>query len=260
MTATVPFTSPGDEDTYIATWLWNDGVGDNWNNGTTSDGTVSASYDVTNLMNSGSVTGTHSFTYPGVYISCVTMSPSDNNPYSSLRCYNYNDSDSYLVVYDPSAGYVTANGSYDSPSTNGPDGILNGGLPVGGKAIVGVSVKYLGGQTPTGKVRFNFPKANINFESTSFDWFVFANGGAWLHGTGTVNGAGSHTFNLALKDGSTTGGQKMVGFQIDNQTPDGDYQSAIYSAGLYWYDGQMSCTSLLAVLNDFFQDAISNVV
>lgn len=61
----------------------------------------------------------------------------------------------------------------------------------------------------------NFAAASFEFESTSVQSFVTANGKGTLIGTGTVNGIGGYSYLVTGLDG-TGGGQGLVRFQIKN--------------------------------------------
>jgi hypothetical protein len=122
-----------------------------WDDGSTSLGTV-----VEN-SGSGTVTGTHVFTEPGIY--SVSLAVTDN--YGSVGTAVYQ----YVVVYDPSAGFVTGGGWMDSPAgAYKPDSSLTG------KANFGFVSRYKrGATTPTGNTEFQFHAADLNFHSDNFD-------------------------------------------------------------------------------------------
>ena len=104
-----------------------------------------------------------------------------------------------LAVYDPSAGFVTGAGWIESPA-----GAYKDDLAVSGKAIFGFVSRYKKGATvPTGRTGFKFKAANLDFDSTEFEWLVVTgNGKAQFKGTGTINGAGSYKFMIWAGDGT----------------------------------------------------------
>jgi len=104
-----------------------------------------------------------------------------------------------VVIYDPSAGFVTGGGWINSPSG------AYAALPsLSGKANFGFVSKYQkGANTPTGETEFQFQVANFNFHSTSYDWLVVSSTAqAQYKGTGTINGSGSYAFLITAVDGS----------------------------------------------------------
>jgi parallel beta-helix repeat protein len=102
----------------------------------------------------------------------------------------------YLVVYDPSAGFVTGGGWIDSPA-----GAYVANSSLTGKATFGFVSKYKKGATvPTGNTEFQFKAGNLNFHSDSYDWLVIAGDKAMYKGTGTVNDAGDYGFMLSAID------------------------------------------------------------
>ena len=104
-----------------------------------------------------------------------------------------------VVVYDPSAGFVTGGGWIDSPAgAYFPDSAL------AGKATFGfVSKCKKGATTPTGNTEFQFQTAALNYHSTSYDWLVVTGSDyATFKGFGTVNGEGGYRLMLWAGDGS----------------------------------------------------------
>jgi hypothetical protein len=90
-----------------------------------------------------------------------------------------------IVVYDPTAGFVTGGGWIDSPAdAYKPDPSLTG------KANFGFVSKYKkGADTPSGNTEFQFHAASLNFHSDAYEWLlVTGNDYARFKGTGTING------------------------------------------------------------------------
>ncbi|HET6576385.1 MAG TPA: PKD domain-containing protein, partial [Fimbriiglobus sp.] len=170
-------------DTHTATWDWGDGTG-------TSAGTVTES------SGSGSVAGNHTYSAAGVYT--VTLKVTDDGGTVTTTF-------QYVVVYDPSAGFVTGGGWIDSPA-----GAYPADTTLTGKANFGFVSKYQkGANTPTGETQFQFKVGNLDFHSTSYDWLVVAGTKAQYKGSGTINGSGNYKFQLTVIDGQKTGVDKF---------------------------------------------------
>jgi len=98
------------------------------------------------------------------------------------------DSDKFefIVIFDPSGGFVTGGGWLDSPAgAYTPDPTLSG------RATFGFVSKYKkGANVPIGNTQFQFKAADVNFNSTSYQWLV-VNGNssrAQFKGEGLING------------------------------------------------------------------------
>ncbi len=202
ITAGASFTDPGTADTHIAAWDWGDG---------TSAGTV------TQGTGSGSVSDSHSYILPGVYTIKLVVTDDDGAP-SNQAIYQF------VVVYDPSAGFVTGGGWIDSPL-----GAYTADPSLTGKANFGFVAKYKRGQsTPDGNTQFQFKAGDLNFHSTSYEWLVVAGANAKFKGMGTINGQGSYYFMITATDGNLLGGGQSDGFRIK-----------IWDAGGVIYDNMM---------------------
>jgi hypothetical protein len=116
----------------------------------------------------------------------------------------------YVVIYDPTGGFVTGGGWITSPAgayATAPD--------LTGKATFGFVSKYQKGQTvPTGNTELQFKVADLTFKSTSYQWLVIAGAKAKYKGTGTINGAGDYGFQLSAIDGQVSGGGGTDRFRI----------------------------------------------
>jgi hypothetical protein len=117
---------------------------------------------------------------------------------------------SFVVVYDPAAGFVTGGGWINSPvGAYAPDASL------AGKASFGFVSKYQqGASAPSGQTQFQFRVANFNFHSQVYQWLVVAGPKAQFKGTGTINGVGAYNFLLTATDGQSAGGGGADGFRI----------------------------------------------
>jgi PKD repeat protein len=211
------FTYSGVLDTHTALWDWGDG--------TTSAGVVEEA------KGSGSVSGSHAYSVPGVYT--VGLVVTDENGTSHEAIFQY------VVVYDPAGGFVTGGGWIDSPP-----GAYIDDPSLTGKATFGFVSKYQkGARVPTGQTEFQFKVADLNFHSDSYDWLVVAGARAQFKGEGTINGAGGYGFMLVAIDGQQTGGGGVDKFRIkiwdmagdgiiyDNQVGADDYGPAATKLG-----------------------------
>jgi hypothetical protein len=181
---TAQFTDPGMNDTHTATITWDDGS-------PSSTGTVS----------NRTVTGSRTYTKPGVYT--VTVTVTDNNRGSGSRS-SSEETVAYVVVYDPSAGFVTGGGFIDSPV--GACKLTTCTEQTVGKANFGFVSKYqTGAKTPSGNTEFQFKAGNLNFNSTDYQWLVVSGARAQYKGTGTINGQGSYNFLVTAIDADLGG-------------------------------------------------------
>ena len=174
------FTDAGIDDTHTASVSWGDG--------TSTNGIVSEA------DGAGSVAAGNTYTVPGIYTVTVTVTDDDGGVGSS--------SFEYVVVYDPSGGFVTGGGVIDSPA-----GAYTPDATIEGPANFAFVSKYQKGATvPDGNTSFRFHAADFVFNSTRYEWLV-VNGGAraTYKGAGTVNGGGDYGFLLSVVDGDTTG-------------------------------------------------------
>ena len=174
------FTDPGSADTHLISVDWDaNGVS-----------TVTAGQ----LPAAGQFAATHSYSSAGVYTVAVTVTDDDNAADT--------ESYSYIVVYDPSAGFVTGGGWFNSPAAAyslAPD--------MTGRANFGFVSRYQKGKViPSGETEFQFRAANLTFQSSSYDWLVIAGRKAQYKGVGTINGAGDYGFMLTAEDGNLSGG------------------------------------------------------
>jgi hypothetical protein len=177
--ASASFTDPGAADTHTATW--------NWGDGSASAGTVNET------NGSGLVSGSHTYTAAGVYT--LTLTVTDDDGGAGTQQYQY------VVVYDPSGGFVTGGGWITSPV--GACKLSSCTDDTTGKASFGFVAKYQqGANVPTGNTEFQFQAGNLNFTSTAYDWLVVAGAKAQFKGTGTINGGGDYGFLLTATDGA----------------------------------------------------------
>src|SRR5918995_6503215 len=90
----------------------------------------------------------------------------------------------FVVVFNPSAGFVTGGGWIQSPP-----GAYTEDPTLTGKATFGFVSKYKKGATvPDGTTEFEFNAGNLYFQSSSYQWLVVAGGTkAQFKGSGTIN-------------------------------------------------------------------------
>ncbi|MFZ5927342.1 MAG: tandem-95 repeat protein [Acidobacteriota bacterium] len=186
-TVTASFTDPGTRDTFTCTFSWDD---------QTPDTTVTAG------VGAASCSGSHLYAAAGVYT--VTVKVTDDDGGSAEGVFQY------VVVYDPSAGFVTGGGWIISPKgAYAPDTELTG------KATFGFVSKYRkGANVPEGNTEFQFHAASMNFKSTAYEWLVIAGAKAQYKGVGTINGMGNYGFLLTATDGQMPGGGGIDKFRI----------------------------------------------
>ncbi|MFZ5933037.1 MAG: PKD domain-containing protein [Patescibacteria group bacterium] len=188
LTTSASFTDVGIPDTHTAVWDWGDS--------STSAGTV------TETNGSGSASGSHIYTIPGVYT--VKLIVTDDDGASGESVFQF------VVIYDPEGGFVTGGGWIDSPA-----GAYVTNTTLTGKANFGFVSKYQkGANLPTGQTEFQFKVASFTFHSTSYDWLVVAGPNAKYKGSGTINGNGDYAFMLTAVDGQIGGGGGVDRFRI----------------------------------------------
>jgi len=176
-TIVVSYSDAGSADTQTATLTWDD----------ITSSTVSCA--------AGTCSATHAFTATGVYHVGVTVTDDDGGSATSDF--------SYVVVYDPSAGFVTGSGWITSPA-----GALASDPSATGKATFGLVSKYQKGQSkPSGSTQFDFTAGSFSFTSTAYDWLVIAGAKAQYKGTGTVaNSTATYGFLVTATDGDMKNG------------------------------------------------------
>ena len=173
------------------------------------DTVLSVAGVVTESLGSGAVTNSQAFSTAGVYAVRLTV----NDNVGGITMVNTIDGlDELVVVYDPSAGFVTGGGWINSPAgayVTYPTNTLTG------KANFGFVSKYKNGaSTPTGETEFQFKAGDLKFHSVAYQWLVVSGPKAQYKGTGMVNGAAGYSFLLTATDGQVTGGGGVDKFRI----------------------------------------------
>jgi len=186
----------------------------------------------------GLVTTTYTFSQAGVYRVALTVT--DNGNLSGTAT-TVNGLPAMVVIFDPSAAWVSGGGWFNSPA--------GAFIPINratGVAIFGFVSRYQNGKTvPDGTTGFQFLNGNLHFQSTSYEWLVVSGGKkAQYKGTGTINGSGNFRFMVTVVDGDQPGGDGFDRFRIriwsdsngliyDNETnfPDGDVPTSVLGGG-----------------------------
>ena len=180
---TASFSDPGNADTHSCAITWDDG--------STSAGSVQA----------GTCSASHAFTQAGVYTLSVAVTDDDGGTGTAQVM---------VVVYDPSAGFVTGGGWIDSPA-----GAYVADPTLQGKATFGFVSKYQrGATTPVGHTEFQFRAGGFKFTSTRYQWLVVSGAKAQYKGEGAVNGVPGYGFLLTATDGQHSGGGGVDRFRI----------------------------------------------
>jgi len=147
---------------------------------------------------SGTVSAAYSFATAGVYAIRLTVNDSCGGIGTANQVGGL---DAIIVIYDPSDGFVTGGGWFNSPT-----GAYTLNPSLAGRANFGFVSRYQKGATvPTGETEFQFQVANFNFHSTSYQWLVVSGARAQYKGIGIVNGTGSYGFMLTAIDGQVNG-------------------------------------------------------
>jgi len=135
----------------------------------------------------GILTATHAYGTPGVYTVTLTV------VYEGLTL---TDTFEFVVVYDPSAGFVTGGGEFDSQP-----GAYRDDPSAQGVAKFGFVSRYKrGAGVPSGNTAFEFSAGDLKFRSIFYEWLVISGSTARFKGVGTINGAGAYGFILSAFD------------------------------------------------------------
>lgn len=170
------YLDPGSNDSHTATVDWGD----------SSTSTPAAS--------GGSVSDSHTYSSAGIYTICVTVTDDDGG--ADNEC-----AESYVVVNDPSAGFITGGGWIDAPAGSFP-----AEPSASGPVRFGFVSKYQkGATTPSGSTEIQFRAGGLNFHSSAYEWLVVAGSKANYQGSGTVNGESGYRFIVSAVDGGSSG-------------------------------------------------------
>ena len=173
-----------DDNLTLAEWNW-------------GDGETSVEIDPGNTID-----GSHTYQEAGVYP--VTLTITDVCGETATELYEF------VVVYDPSEGFVTGGGWFHSPA-----GAYVDNLDAEGKANFGFVSKYKrGAKVPDGQTQFQFHAEKFNFHSTVYQWLVVAGHKAQYKGEGRVNGNNGYGFMLSVVDGDRKSPKESDKFRI----------------------------------------------
>ncbi|MDD5774256.1 MAG: MopE-related protein [bacterium] len=205
ITVTGVFTDPNVNDIHTVIWDWNDGS------------------TTTRVLPVGTriVQDSHTYAQPGIYIINLTVSESYCG--SNSKIYEY------IVVYDPSGGFVSGSGWINSPA-----GAYMADLAMTGKATFGFNSKYRkGANVPDGQTQFQFKTGNLAFHSNTYEWLVVAGAKAQYKGVGTINGSGQHKFILTAIDANVNDNDSFTvdRFRIRIWDENGGGENVIYDNG-----------------------------
>jgi hypothetical protein len=143
-------------DSHTAEWTISSDSGIEYHEGTVTDGSVNDSFQ---------------FSQAGIYSISLTVTDAAGE---SDTATTVNGMPAFIVVYDPSAGFVTGGGwIYSEAGAYLPNPMLEG------RANFGFVSKYTkGSETPTGNTECVFQAADLNFHSNSYDWLVVNQAGS----------------------------------------------------------------------------------
>jgi hypothetical protein len=194
-----PFIHHDYEGTHSAVWDWGDGH------------QCDTSLDSECSLNepsgpaSGTVMGSHSYLEAGVYTVSLLITDLQGNSDGSLF--------QYIVVHEPTVGFVTGGGWIDSPEGACRYDACDDDTT--GKANSGFVSKYdWGAQRLTGETEFRFKAGNLHFYSDTYDWLVVAGHKAMFKGVGTINGEGDFGFLLSAIDADLAQNTEVDLFRI----------------------------------------------
>jgi len=150
------------------------------------DGQTSTSSNITG----SSVSASHTYAATGSYSISVKVSRGSSFGTSTF---------SPLVVFDPAAGSMNADGWF-----NAPLGSYTANPAFAGKIHFESNVKYPNGAAiPTGTAKVNLP--GKDFVAGSLSWLTIGGSNLQLSGIGTINNAGSYGILLTGIDGKLDG-------------------------------------------------------
>ena len=184
------FTDPGTADTHVGAIQWD----------------LGGAFETAGITVANGVVSAQKILAPGVY--SVTLKVTDDDGGEGMS-----SSTAYVVVYDPSGGFVTGGGWIVSPA--GACAASTCAYSDEDKATFGFVSKHKpGATTPSGNTEFDFRAGGFNFKSTLYHWLVVGGGKAQYKGEGVVNGGGDFGFLLTAIDGASRNGGGPDQFRI----------------------------------------------
>ena len=191
-------------------------------------------------ISSNPFTASHTYTAAGVYTANVTVTDACNVSSDPAKS-------SYIVIYDPSAGFVSGNGWINSPVVSELQY-----MQVAGIANFGFVSKYQKGKTvPMGNTQFEFNSGGLYFVSTNYEWLVISGSRAQFKGSGTINGSGNYGFLLTAIDGKLTATSSPDRFRIKIWD---------VATGVVVYDNQNASSDAGALTSDYTQLGAGSIV
>lgn len=142
-----------------------------------------------------------------------------------------------VVIVDPSAGFVTGGGWFESPS-----GAYRADTDAQGKANFGFVSKYKKGQSvPSGNTLFQFQSADFSFKSTAYEWLVITGSDcAKFKGEGVVDGSSDeHGFMLTACDNGEPGENDTFRIKIWKKSGETLVYDNMFGTGDDSYTGTM---------------------
>jgi hypothetical protein len=188
------YADPGTADTHTAQWTFAAGT------------TVLTS--PAQSVKGGTVSTSYKFAAAGVYNVTLAVTDDDGGTGTATKI---GGQTAYVVVYDPSAGYVVGSGWFNSPA-----GAYRPAPNAAGRAVFAFVSKYQKGlSVPSGQTDFKFQAGDLVFKSTSYDWLVIQPAfKAQYQGRGMINGVGGYAFLLTAVDGDVQGAPGPDSFRI----------------------------------------------
>jgi len=136
----------------------------------------------------GTVSGVWTPSMPGYYIVTLTITDAAGNSVSVTTA---------VVVFDRGDGFINGNGRFNSPA-----GAFVANPQLNGRVDFLFDSRYRkDDMVPTGSTSIQFKTNNMDFESTSQDWFMVGYARGMYRGSGTINGIGNYKFLLSVVDG-----------------------------------------------------------
>jgi len=174
---TAPFTDPGVLDTHTCSVVWDDGA---------AADTYAAEAHTCNRR--------HTFAHAGMYTITVTVTDDAGAADTATTM---------IVVYDPEAGFVNADGAFDSAAgawatQPGTSGSMN----------VHLAANYYHSDTVTGTARAYLANTNLRLDAGNkgVEWLVVTpDGKVAARGKATINGRPGYGFVYYGYDGCRTG-------------------------------------------------------
>lgn len=179
VTTSVSYSDLGVLDTHTAVWDWGDGADK------ASDGAVGA------FNGAGIITGSHTYTEPGMYTITLTLTDKDGG--SAVRKFQS------VYVYESFTMQAVGKGSYISPAGSYLSNPTRGGLTLF-DFNARVMRQAFGRYALTGYLNLQLKNAGMIFKSANVRWLDTAEGTAQFVGTGYLNGKRGYEYFVSVID------------------------------------------------------------